>query len=143
MSGTSELASMLIRHEGLRLKPYRDTVGKLTVGCGRNLDDVGITQEEAMVLLNNDINTAELGLQKAFPWFDQLDPVRQDVLLDMVFNLGITRFMSFHRTIAAIEAQDWNKAADEMLQSRWAQQVGLRASELSQMMRTANYPQGG
>ena len=75
----TRLHEMLIRHEGLRLKPYRDTVGKLTVGVGRNLDDVGITREEALMLLNNDIAEVRREVKRAFPWFTRLNLVRQNV----------------------------------------------------------------
>ena len=81
------IADLLIRHEGLRLKPYRDTVGKLTIGVGRNLDDVGITREEALYLLKNDIDNARRELIKTIPRFLDMDKVRQIVLISMTFNL--------------------------------------------------------
>lgn len=130
---------MLIRHEGLRLKPYRDTKGKLTIGVGRNLDDVGITREEALLLLNNDLARVRREVERAFPWFSSLNPVRKNVVLNMVFNLGLPRFRGFTKTIAAIEAKDWENAAREMLESRWAQQVGRRAHELAAMMKRGKY----
>ena len=129
------ITDLLIKHEGLRLKPYRDTVGKLTIGVGRNLDDLGITRGEALYLLGNDINRVRLELIKIIGWFLTLGTVRQNVLIDMVFNLGITRFKRFKKLIAAIERQDWDRAADEMLDSKWARQVGRRATELAQMMK--------
>ena len=129
------IVDLLIKHEGLRLKPYRDTVGKLTIGVGRNLDDMGITRGEALYLLGNDINRVRLELIKIVGWFLTLGTVRQTVLIDMVFNLGITRFKRFKKLIRAIEARDWEKAATEMLDSRWARQVGRRATELARMMR--------
>ncbi len=128
------ITDLLIKHEGLRLKPYRDTVGKLTIGVGRNLEDMGITKGEALYLLGNDINRVRLELIKIIEWFLTLNAVRQNVLIDMVFNLGITRFKRFKKLIAAIEAQDWDRAAKEMLDSRWARQVGQRAVELAKMM---------
>lgn len=135
----SRLHEMLIRHEGLRLKPYRDTKGKLTIGVGRNLDDVGITREEALLLLNNDLARVRREVERAFPWFSSLNPVRKNVVLNMVFNLGLPRFRGFTKTIAAIEAKDWENAAREMLESRWAQQVGRRAHELAAMMKRGKY----
>lgn len=130
---------MLIRHEGLRLKPYRDTKNKLTIGVGRNLDDVGIMREEALMLLNNDIARVRSEVEHAFPWFSRLNPARKDVVLDMVFNLGLPRFRRFKKTIAAIKAKDWEAAAREMLDSRWAKQVGRRARELAAMMKRGTY----
>jgi len=135
----SRLHEMLIRHEGLRLKPYNDTVGKLTIGVGRNLDDVGITREEALMLLDNDIAKVRREVNRAFPWFAQLNPVRKNVVLNMVFNIGLPRFRQFKKTIAAIMAKDWEEAASQMLDSRWARQVGRRARELAAMMKTGKY----
>ncbi|MEE8302321.1 MAG: glycoside hydrolase family protein [Candidatus Tectomicrobia bacterium] len=135
----SRLHEMLIRHEGLRLKPYHDTVGKLTIGVGRNLDDVGITREEALMLLDNDIAKVRREVNRAFRWFAQLNPVRKNVVLNMVFNIGLPRFRQFKKTIAAIKAKDWEEAASQMLDSRWARQVGRRARELAAMMKHGRY----
>ncbi len=135
----TRLQEMLIRHEGIRLKPYRDTVGKLTVGVGRNLDDVGITREEALMLLNNDIDKVRREVRRTFPWFASLNPVRQNVVLNMVFNLGLPRFRRFTKTIAAVKAKHWDEAARQMLDSRWAEQVGRRARELAEMIKTGRY----
>lgn len=135
---TEQLKAMLIRQEGLRLKPYRDSVGKLTVGVGRNLDDIGVSEQEAMVMLETDISRAITDAQ-TFPWFHRLDSVRQDVLVDMIFNMGLTRVQGFHKMLAALQAGDWDKAANEMLDSRWSQQVGNRALELAKMIRTGAY----
>ena len=129
---------MLFR-SGLRLKPYRDAESKLTIGVGRNLDDEGITRAEALMLLDNDIATVGRDVTRAFPWFPGLDPVRKDVVLTMVFNLGLPRFRRFEKTIAAIRAGDWESAAREMLKSRWANQVGKRALELAAMMERGKY----
>jgi lysozyme len=133
---------MLIRHEGLRLKPYRDTSGKLTLGVGRNLEDVGITREEALLLLDNDIARVRHEVERAFAWFSRLNPARRDVVLNMVFNLGLSRFRRFRKVIAAIKARDWEQAAREMLASLWARQVGRRARELAEMMRRGKYEAG-
>jgi lysozyme len=93
----SRLREMLIRHEGLRLKPYRDTGNKLTIGIGRNLEEVGITREEALLLLDNDIARVGREVERAFPWFSRLNPARKDVVLNMVFNLGLSRFRRFRK----------------------------------------------
>lgn len=133
---TETLEDTLIRHEGLRLKPYRCTAGKLTIGIGRNLDDIGISEAEARLMLRNDIISAELQLQSSFPWFRRLDPLRQQILTNMAFNLGMPRLRRFRRMLANIERGDYERAADEMLDSRWAQQVKGRATELARWMRS-------
>lgn len=132
---SNKLRDMLIRHEGLRRKPYRDTVGKLTIGVGRNLDDVGITRDEALILLDHDIAKVRREVKRAFAWFPRLNAARQNVVLNMVFNLGLPRFRRFRKTIAAIKDRRWDDAADEMLDSKWARQVKGRARELARIMR--------
>jgi lysozyme len=127
-------------HEGERLKPYRCTAGKLTIGVGRNLEDRGITATESAYLLGNDIDGFYVALQKALPWVSQLDEVRQRVLLDMAFNLGIQGLLTFKNTLATIKAGDYGKAGPMMLQSKWAEQVGRRAERLSTMMVTGKDP---
>lgn len=129
------LEDTLIRHEGLRLTPYRCTAGKLTIGIGRNLDDVGISEAEARLMLRNDIVNAEAELRRAFSWFDRLSPLRQQVLVNMAFNIGLPRLKGFRNMLAALERGDYNRAAVEMLDSRWARQVKSRAVELSDWMR--------
>lgn len=125
----------LIRDEGLRLKPYRCTAGKLSIGCGRNLDDVGITQDEALYLLDNDIARVRADVKRSFTWFDGLNEARQNVVLNMVFNLGLTAFSQFYQTIAYIKAGDYAKASEQMLKSLWAKQVKGRAERLARQMR--------
>ena len=136
---TNKLTDMLIQHEGLRLKPYHCTAGKLTIGVGRNLDDRGITPDEAMYLLANDIRDSRKELSASFPWFDKLDEVRQSVLIDMNVNLGLSRLKGFRNTLALIGVGKYEAAAVEMLNSKWAQQVGNRARRLSGMMRTGEW----
>lgn len=131
------LKEQLRRDEGFRLKPYRDTVGKLTIGCGRNLDDKGISGAEALMLLDNDIAEVTASLQ-GFPWFRALDEVRQGVLVNMGF-MGIGKLLEFRQMIAALEALDYEQAAAEMLDSTWAGQVKGRAIRLAQQMRTGEW----
>jgi lysozyme len=128
------MQALLVKHEGLRLKPYTDTVGKLTIGVGRNLTDVGITVDEAMALLQNDMETADAALRIAWPPYLLLDQARAAVILDMAFNMGVTTLMTFHNTLAAVAAGNWAAASAGMLASRWASQVGPRAQELAQIM---------
>jgi len=127
-------------HEGERLKPYRCTAGRLTIGVGRNLEDRGITREESAILLANDIADMEREIQRALPWVARLDEVRARVLVDMAFNLGIVGLLAFKRTLGAIEAGQYQQAATMMLDSKWAKQVGGRAERLSRMMATGKDP---
>ena len=130
------IKEQLVRHEGLRLKPYRCSAGKLTIGIGRNLDDCGISQSEAYVMLINDIMNCEKQLQSKIPdIYNSLDEVRKSVLLNMCFNLGINGLLGFKNTLAFVKAGDWERAANNMLVSKWAKQVGRRAIELSELMR--------
>lgn len=130
----NKLERQLAKHEGLRLKPYMDSVGKLTIGYGRNLEDNGISKHEALTLLRNDIATAQQELSH-YRWWRQLDQGRQDVITNMAFNMGLPRLLTFKRMIAAIEQGNYTKAADEMLDSKWAVQVGNRAVELAMQMK--------
>lgn len=129
------LKAELKRDEGCRLMPYRDTVGKLTVGVGRNLDDVGISESEADFMLMSDVGRAEGGLDSKIPWWRTLDETRQRVLLNMAFNMGIDGLLGFKNTLAAVKAGEWSKAADGMLDSKWAAQVGQRAVRLAKLMK--------
>lgn len=138
------LAAELTRDEGLRLKSYRDSVGKLSIGVGRNLDDKGISKEEAEVMLRNDIAEHTELLDKYLPWWRSLDEVRQRVVANMGFNLGVGpsaehpqgKLLTFKNTLAAMERGDYEAAANGMSSSAWAKQVGLRATRLVAMMRT-------
>lgn len=121
--------------EGLRLKPYRCSAGKLTIGYGRNLDDNGISKAEAEYLLDGDIRDAENACLHAFPWFADLSEERQDVLVNMCFNLGMTRLLRFTRFLKAMSLGAYETAAHEMMNSNWAEQVGDRAKRLAQVMR--------
>ncbi len=123
-------------HEGLRLKPYRDTVGKLTIGVGRNLDDVGLRGGEAMFLCFCDVALVEQALDARLPWWRTLDGPRRAVLIDMGFNMGVEGLCAFTDTLVAVKAGRFGDAAQAMLRSRWAGQVGRRATTLSRMMRT-------
>jgi len=134
------LLKQLERHEGLRLKPYRDTVGKLTVGYGRNLDDRGISEDEAGFMLDNDIDQVEQELER-MPLYLSLDPIRQVVLANMAFNMGVPTLLEFRRMLGALAEKDWDRAAAEMMDSKWARQVGSRAEELSELMRRGEAPQ--
>jgi len=135
----TRLKVMLVRHEGLRLYPYTDTVGKTTIGVGRNIEDRGISSEEAGFLLDNDITYIFQQLSKrAIGVFTSLDEVRQHILIDMAF-MGVEKLLGFHRMWKALERRDFVAAAREMLDSKWASQVGSRATELAAMMEGGAY----
>lgn len=140
MIDRAAMTRQLRLHEGERLKPYRCTAGKLTIGIGRNLEDRGITRDEAAYLLANDIAAEERELQRALPWVTKLDEVRQRVLLDMCFNMGLVGLLGFKNTLATIEAGNYKRAATMMLDSKWAKQVGQRAERLARMMATGSDP---
>lgn len=125
------MVQTLIGDEDLRLKPYRCTAGKLSIGVGRNLDDVGITREEAVVMCVNDINRCATELDRALPWWRKMTEARQHVLLNMCFNLGIGGLLTFKNTLAAMEAARYTAAAEGMRNSKWAEQVGHRAARLA------------
>lgn len=129
------LEAQLQRHEGIRLKPYTDTTDRLTIGIGRNLTDNGITMTEALFMLRNDIATAAAELEARLPWVADLAPVRQQVLVNMVFNLGWFSFSKFKKMLAELAAKNYEGAAKQMLDSKWAIQVGKRATELAEQMR--------
>lgn len=131
------LRAQLIKHEGFRLFPYLDSVDKVTIGVGRNITDRGITSVTANQMLNEDIDRCLEELSK-YAWFSCLNDIRQRALIDMVFNLGLTKFFTFTRMIMALEVGHFEEAADQMLESKWATQVGLRAQTLANMVRTGN-----
>ncbi len=125
----------LTRDEGSRAKPYLDTVGKTTIGVGHNLDDRPLTASQIDMILMDDIDQAEKDLDAINPrWRLQTDE-RQLVLLNMAFNLGRGRLAGFLKMWAAITGSRYNDAADEMLDSKWARQVGARAERLATRMR--------
>lgn len=135
------IREQLKKHEGEKKNdrgrhlPYKDTVGKWTIGWGRNLSDRGISEDEALFLLDNDIRDAVEIAQALFKNFDSLNHVRQHVLIDMAFNLGHPRLSKFRLMRAAVKADDFSEAANQMVNSRWYLQTGTRAARLERMMR--------
>lgn len=125
---------LITKHEGCRLKAYRDTLGHPTIGYGRCLDCKGISQSEANLLLSHDIDDLYRGLGE-YSWYRNATVQRQAVLVDMAFNLGIKGLLEFRDMVAAMERSDWNAAANEMLDSKWAKQVGERAREDAELLR--------
>ena len=125
----------LVQHEGLRLKPYTDTVGKLSIGVGRNLTDNGVSELEAEGMCIRDMADVDADLDRNVAWWREMSEPRQMVFVDMCFNLGWPRFSKFRLMLVAAEDGDYATAADEMIDSRWARQVGTRADLLETMMR--------
>ena len=156
----THLIKQLVQSEGLRLEVYQDTLGIDTIGVGRNLEDRGITTEElnvmdfpnieavyehgitetdAAYLLENDVQIVEEELVRAHPCVDSLDAVRQLVLVDMAFNMGVPRLCKFKKMWAAIHEEDFRTAAKEMLDSRWAIQVKSRSTKLANAMHNGEF----
>ena len=129
------LRESLKRDESLRLKPYTDSTGHLTIGWGYNLDN-GIPREIADRLLDIKLNEAVADVASYLPWSLALAEPRRDVLANMTYNLGIHGLLGFRRALAAMQAGDFETASAEMLDSQWAQQVGPRAHRLAAQMRT-------
>lgn len=130
------LKAELIRDEGLRLKPYRCTAGKLTIGVGRNIDDRGISEAEAMMLLGSDIAAITAELDRAIPWWSSLSDARRRALVNMGVNMGVPRLLGFKRMLAAMQVGDFATAAVEALDSKWAIDVGVgRAGRVAALIR--------
>lgn len=130
------LEAQLTLHEGYRRRLYRCSAGYLSGGVGRNFDANGLRDDEIALMLRNDIAEAEAQLDKLLPWWRGLDGVRQKVLVDMMFNLGPKTLAGFANTLRDIRFGRYAAAADRMLKSKWAAQVGPRAKRLARMMRT-------
>jgi lysozyme len=159
------LKDQLILHEGLRLRVYTCTANKKTIGVGRNLEDVGlypeerdrilgrtglsrsqvinileergITKDEALYMLDNDIAGYTKDVEQ-FPWFKYLDPVRQKIIVDMCFNLGLAGLKKFRKMIGHLEAGAYSNAAEEMKDSKWYWEAGNRSRRLVKMMATGH-----
>lgn len=135
------IKSRIRKFEGLRLKPYRCPSGYLTIGYGRNLETKGITIDEAEFLLNNDVNETIESLMNAIDFFIMLPEPAQEVLVDMAFNMGITKLLTFTKFLNALKEKNWLKAAEEMENSKWYKQVGNRAKELVKIIRSLSNEQ--
>lgn len=134
-----KLYDQLIKHEGLKLFPYVDSVGKTTIGVGHNLTDKGLTRSQIMSLLQDDLNETINFLRFKLPWTGQLDDVRLRALTDLTFDL-MGKVLDFTHMLAALQAQDWQGASDELLNSTFAHQTGQRAIDLAFMFRTGQDP---
>ncbi len=141
---------LLADDEGIELFPYMDCCGKpwrqcsctpkfkgkLSIAVGRNLEDFGISENEAMGLLENNVKRTTIEIERSFPWFSKLNTPRRLVVVSMVFNLGLNGFKGFKKFIGCLDSGDFASASAEMLKSKWASQVGDRAERLSKMMKT-------
>lgn len=131
-----DLSKKLIKmHEGLNLKPYECPTGYITIGYGRNIQQNGITIAEAEMLLDNDIDRVITELEKWLSVFNELSENRKAALIDMSYNLGFNKLFQFRNFLAALQKKDFELAAKEMLDSKWAAQVGNRATVLANMMK--------
>jgi lysozyme len=128
-------ADSIMHDEGLRLKPYHDTKGNLTIGYGRNLDMMGISLEEAQQMLNRDISLMAQELGTYYAWFNHLDNPRKVAVINMYYNLGYNKFADFKRFRAYMDFRDYEMAAKEMLDSKWAKEVGDRAFRLAKIIK--------
>lgn len=139
------LREMIKRHEGVRTHAYRCSQGYLTIGAGRNIDEnggLGLSDEEIDFLLDNDIVRCIQELHNVFPWFKTLNEPRQHAVIDLCFNIGLPKLMLFQKANKAMNSGEWETAAKEYYDSRWAKQVGARAVEVCEMIRTGEYQNG-
>jgi len=133
---------MLKVHEGVETYAYKCSENKTTIGVGRNVDKaggLGLSDDEVDYLLQNDIDRVILELDSEYDWFSDLDDVRQDAMVDISFNLGQTRLRAFKKALSAMSEGDWDEAADQFMDSRWSEQVGIRAKNLTEMIRSGSY----
>ncbi len=138
----SRIVEDLKRHEGVILHGYYDHLNYMTCGVGRCLEEgvgIGLTMEEAEYLLANDIARVREELTKTFEWFEDLNEPRQEAMINLNFNLGLTKLRGFKMALAAMAENDFDEAADQFMDSRWSGQVGQRAVEVTEQIRTGEY----
>lgn len=137
----NKLIETLRRHEGVETHVYKDHLGLETIGVGRCIapGSLGLSNDEIDYLLANDIKRCEAELSRTFNWYDGLDSVRKEAMINLCFNLGLTRLSGFKNALADMEAGNYESAANNFLDSRWAQQVKGRATEVTNMIRTGGY----
>jgi lysozyme len=138
----NKLIEMIKHHEGVVKHAYQDSRGYLTIGVGRLIDKElggGLSDDEVDYLLDNDLKRCQAEAE-TYGWFAGLNEPRQAVVISLLFNLGKPRFDGFKKAQAAIEAGDYGEAAAQMLDSRWADQVGKRADDMAGMMISGEWP---
>nr|DAR33104.1 MAG TPA: lysozyme [Caudoviricetes sp.] len=131
-------AAYIRRYEGFSRLPYKCPTGHLTIGYGHNLEN-GISANAALFILQEDLARAERAVKDAFPWWWKLDDARQFVIVDMAFNMGLAGLKGFKKMLAAIESGDFDKAAEEMLDSKYGRQVVHRARLNAEIMKTGEW----
>ena len=137
-----QLVDTLKRHEGVRSHAYKCSENMITVGVGRNLDEnggIGLSDDEIEYLLMNDIERCDAELRAAYYWYENLKKPRRDAMINMCFNLGLTRLRGFVKALEAMSREQYDVAADEFMDSRWAEQVGDRAVEVTELIRSGEY----
>ncbi len=127
---------MLMRQEGYKQHPYMDSTGNISIGYGRNLKAVGVSQGEALTLLGNDITKALTALNGALPWVSKMCEARQIGLSSLCFNLGINGLLKFKNMLLALKGEDWEKANEELLNSLGAKQAPNRYAEIAKIFLT-------
>lgn len=135
---TSKLIQAIKKHEGYRRFPYRCTAGKLTIGYGFNLEDVGLSEEESMLILKLRLQKLHNRLNE-LDWYAKQNQDRKDALLDMAYNLGFSGLLKFKKMIAALKIGDYESAAVEALNSKWAVQVGQRSNKIAHILETGAF----
>ncbi len=128
------LEEQLVRDEGVVLHTYRDQNGWLTIGVGHNLDARGISQEAAMLILQDDIRDTKVGLLAKWPWMRDLSEARLGAMINLAFNVGLQGLQGFKKLLAAAQAGEFRQAALELLDSTYAHQVGERAQRLARQL---------
>jgi len=131
------IAKSLKKEEGFRAQGYECSMGFLSIGFGRNISNTGpgITEAEAEMLLMNDIHRTLEECYKAFPFFENLSSERRSAVCQLVFQLGLTTFRKFHKTLRHLEDGEFDLAADELLRSRFAEQTPARAKRMAKLLR--------
>ncbi len=143
---TETLRDRLIRHEGVYLKPYRDTLGNYTIGIGHLITEEqatgeyanGITEEQAMQLLDEDIAKAKAELATDMPWTLNLSPLKQDILTEMAFQLGINGLMGFKNLLFHARSGDLDGVAQDMIDSKWHSETPARCEEIANLWLNGN-----
>jgi lysozyme len=136
------IIEMLRQHESVETHAYKCTANKTTIGVGSNIDKnggIGLSNDEIDYLLANDVRRVNAELTQAFDWYDGLDSPRTTAMIDMCFNMGLPRLKKFKKSLAAMSDGDYDLAATEFLDSRWAKQVGKRAITVTNIIRSGVY----
>jgi lysozyme len=139
----NKLADQIAKHEGVKKFAYKCPAGKWTIGIGRNIDEdggIGLSDAEIYTLLNNDIQRTDEELTNAFRFYDDLDRVRKDAMINICFNIGLPRLRGFKMALKLMETKDYPEASMEFLNSLWASQVGQRALDIAHMIQYGEYP---